>query len=280
MALALHQELVGLTGDAAVEPSLHRGEARGERRVRAGPRRAGDADGQRARGQLVIGQQHERPIDRRPHDRDGVRSPHRGEAYRRARSADRQVVVAEDGRHDPEEPARRGRWIVAGVVHAEGGAHGGDGRHADRPADGPRHLPGPADVDGQRRRPPRLGRQRRRTTAARRPARTSPCGPGRRRRGRGTGAPCSSRAVTPVTICTSSDGRGRLSPAPDTFGQGVDVVDGVQRRATVDRHPPGDQPPADVGVQRRLLHAEQASRLGRADEPGHGCRVVHRSMLI
>ena len=127
--------------------------------VRAGPRRAGDAHGQRARGQLVVGEQHERPIDRRPHDRDGVGSPHGGEAFGEP-GRHRPVVVAEDGRHDPEEPARRGRWIVAGVVHAEGGAHGGDGRHADRPADGPRHPPGPADVDGQRRRPPRLGGQR------------------------------------------------------------------------------------------------------------------------
>ena len=52
--------------------------------------------------------------------------------------------------------------------------------------------------------------------------------------------------------------------------QRVDVVGRVQRRAPVDGDPPADQPPADVGVQRRLLHPEHPGRLGRTDEPRHG----------
>ena len=54
-----------------------------------------------------------------------------------------------------------------------------------------------------------------------------------------------------------------------TSGQGVEVLDGVEGRPPVGRHPPSEQPAADVGVQRRPLDTEAARRLRSADELGH-----------
>ena len=72
--------------------------------------------------------------------------------------------------------------------------------------------------------------------------------------------------MTPVTICTSSDGRGSTSRRRTAPGERLDVVDGVQRRPAVDGDAPVDEAPADVGVQRGPLDPEQAGGLAGPDE--------------
>ncbi len=166
-------------------------------------------------------------------------------------------------------PGGGGR-IVGGVPHVEGAGDGDQGRHAAG-ADGIGDRHGGRQVIGRvGRRPRRVGGQLAGPQQLGHLLVGGRCATGRRRRGRGSSTPDSSSVVTPVTIWTSSDGRGSTSRRRTAPDERLDVVHGVHRRPPVDGDAAFDEAPADVGVQRGLLDPEQASGLAGSHEAAHG----------
>ena len=62
-ALDLAEDASGGRARGAVERAAERGQAGLDDQVRVGPRRRGDPGGQRRRGQLVVGEEHERGLE-------------------------------------------------------------------------------------------------------------------------------------------------------------------------------------------------------------------------
>ena len=183
--LAVDEQLVDELGGGAVQRALDHGQSGDERLVGRRPGRAGDTDGQRARRQLVVGQQDERTVDD-VDERLGGLGPPAARQTLRHRPVRGAVRLAQHGRNDAEEPAGRGRSVVVGMARAEGAGHG-DQRRQRRTAHGAGHAVGPAPDRSALATARRRDRGGCRSTAARRPARSGRCGPARRRRGRGSG---------------------------------------------------------------------------------------------
>ena len=271
-ALALHEHVVRLRRRAAVVDALDGGQPGGEREVRARPRRPGDADGERRRRQLVVGEQHERPVEDPRQLRRRVRVPGRGEAG--GDGAGRRDVLrrprSQHDRGDAEQPPGGRRRVVGAVPGAEP-AGDGDQRADVVDADGR------GDLRGQLRRRAASGSGHVASPAGSSPVHSSSatCSNVAVRASSATSrpkyvTPASSSTVMAVAICTSSDGRGvdsrwRTRPASDSTSSTAysDV-----RPSTATR--PADQAAADVGVQRGPLDPEQAGRLAGPDVARHG----------
>ena len=181
--LALGEQLVGEMGGGAVERTLDHGQPGGERLVRRRPRRAGDPDGERAGGQLVVGQQDERPVDdgrqrggprpassRRPGARPA--SPARRRPARRGPSGRHRAAAG------PRWAGRRPTWRVPSAL-ATATIAGRAGPPTTRAT-----SCGQRPVGGIRSRPRRPRPAGCPSTAARPPARTTTSGRARRRRDR------------------------------------------------------------------------------------------------
>ena len=105
----------GVLGRRPVQHPGEGGHAGRERGVRVGAHRGRDPDRQRARGELVVGEEHERTVDRADQLGRRTRMPRVGEAFGDA-AVDRRTGQLG---HDADEPTGRGVGPLAGMSGRE-----------------------------------------------------------------------------------------------------------------------------------------------------------------